>query len=111
MIKIEDNTTYILYKNKNSFSYTFQLKHTTPEKTENLFIESLSNQIPNSFLYENDNDKLSIIFTATTVTPITAEIVKGNIFIGNTMVKHGCTKAIFSLSIWHFFSFSLKLQL
>jgi ATP-dependent exoDNAse (exonuclease V) beta subunit len=81
MIKIEDNTTYILYKNKNSFSYTFQLKHTTPEKTENLFIESLSNQIPNSFLYENenDNDKLSIIFTATTVTPITAEIVKGNI--------------------------------
>jgi hypothetical protein len=81
MIKIEDKSSYILYKNKNSFSYVLQLKHTTPEKTENLFIETLSNQIPNSFLYENDyeNDKQSIIFTATTVTPITAAIVKTHI--------------------------------
>jgi hypothetical protein len=81
MIKICDSVAYTLYKNKNSFSYALQLKE--PNENKILFITLLTNLIPNAFLHEED-DKQSIIFTAESVTPITANAVKSNI---NQMIK------------------------
>jgi hypothetical protein len=75
-MKIGDSAAYTLFKKKNSFSYTLQLN-----KTNNMFIELLTNLIPNAFYNENDNEneKQSIIFTANTVTPLTTNAVKSNI--------------------------------
>ena len=81
MIKIGDSSAYTLYKNKNSFSYALQLKE--PSENKILFITLLTNLIPNSFLHD-EYDKQSIIFTAESVTPITANAVKSNV---NQMIK------------------------
>ena len=88
MMKIGDSTSYTLYKKKNSFSYTLQLK-----EPNDLFMTLLTNLVPNAFYneyeYENENDNEnafnhSIIFKANTVTPLTSNAVKNNV---NQMIK------------------------
>ena len=68
---VYNSSNYILYKNKNSFSYTLSLKETTNNKNITSFLQLLSKLIPNSFLYEH-----SIKFTAETVTLLTPKIAK-----------------------------------
>jgi hypothetical protein len=88
MMKIGDSAAYTLYKKKNSFSYTLQLKEPNV-----LFMTLLTNLVPNAFYndneYDNENENEndvnhSIIFTANTVTPLTANAVKNNV---NQMIR------------------------
>ncbi len=77
---INNTSNYILFKNKNSFSYTLSLKtnaNTNANKYTTIFLHLLAKIIPNSFFYEDENNNTqSIIFTAETVTPLTKEIAK-----------------------------------